>query len=396
MVENKQLSYSVAIIGGGVSSVAAALTLPSSFKVDIYEREARALKKLLKTGNGKANIYHEYIREDSYNHREFIARHPHMLDVVKDFYERHGLLTFSDEVGRAYPYSRSARSMAHFLLDQLGNHVHLYLNTEVKHVVFEGGHYVVDGKAYDALIIATGSSAYEVKYSNDNDNGPLLKQLGLNMAPFHPTSGPLLIEDNLRAIENEKVKAILTLQTPSRIVTQESGEILFKKDALSGIASFIASSRMTWDQVSHPGASYQVTLNLIAGDEDKVLALLKRRTIHKDVYRGIVSDALARFLFSRLKKNPTRDDVMHLLTHLTFDISREEALSADKGQLMNGGISLSEINPHTFEAKRLSNLYLSGEVLDIDGVSGGYNLMFALYSGVQVAKSIIDKRCQLL
>ena len=85
---------------------------------------------------------------------------------------------------------------------------------------------------------------------------------------------------------------------------------------------------------------------------------------------------------------------MRLLTDLKFKISKDFILSHDKGQLMSGGVDIGEINPHTFALKSNSNIYVGGEVLDIDGVSGGYNLMFALYSGITIAKDIVNKHCQ--
>ena len=390
---NKQ-KFKVALIGGGVSSVAAALTLPPLFDVVIFERDTKLLKKLMKTGNGKANIFNTTIDEHAYNHPAFIAQHPAMLSLVQSFYKESGILTFIDEEGRGYPFSRSARSLATYLIAQLGAHVTLKTSTPVREITSNHDGFYINGERFDDIMIATGSSCYDPHVDVANDNDGLLHALGLTLTEFYPTSGPIMINDNLRLIENEKVKAILTIKDRDRLVTTESGEILFKKDSLSGIASFIASSRLTWDHRDHHSATYTASLNIIDGHENALKDLLAKRPLDSHVFQGIVSDPLANYLASRMSKKVKREELMNLLTDLKFTISRDFTLPHEKGQLMSGGVDLSTINNHKFSLISNDNLYLAGEVLDIDGVSGGYNLMFAVYSGLVVAHDIINKRCQ--
>lgn len=388
----KQRKSRVAIIGGGVSGVAAALTLQNVCKVDIYERENRLLKKLLKTGNGKANIFNRHIKDDTYNNPSFIAKHVDMLSVVEDFYFSQGVLTYIDEEGRAYPYSRSARSLANHLIARLNQNVALYLETPVTSIEKIEDGYSLNGKTYDYVIITTGSSAYEVKSSLDNGNASLLSSLNLKVNPLRPTSGPLLIEENLRTIENERVDATLTITCGKEVITKEVGEIMFKKDSLSGIASFIVHSRLTWDK-RNQRKRYVAHLNLIESNKTEVISLLKNRNIDASLFDGLFSDNFKSFLISRLPKKATLQDAISLLEDVTFKIDGEFSLTLDKGQIMNGGVDINEINAHTFESICHKGLFLGGEVLDIDGISGGYNLMFALYSGVRIAKTIIDISC---
>jgi len=391
--ENKQI-VKIAIIGGGVSSVTAALTFPLNFSVDIYEREDRLLKKLLKTGNGKANIFNINVDETSYNNPDFIKNHPNLVEFVKTFYRDLGVLTFTDEEGRGYPYSRSARSLANYLVNHLQSNVNALLNSDITRVETKGDKVIVNDKSYDYLLLATGSSAYDPKVNVDNDNTHLFESLNIKTTPFYPTSGPLMIKENLRVIENEKVKATLTIKNGARLITREAGEILFKRDSLSGIASFIASSQLTWDYRQYQNSDYTLSLNLIEGSEDEVISLLTKRQIDNNVFKGIVSEQLANYLASRMAKNININELMCLLTDLKFKLSQNFVLTHDKGQLMSGGVDLEQINAHNLALNEHNNIYILGEALDIDGVSGGYNLMFATYSGLLVSKNIIDKHCQ--
>ncbi len=381
----------IAIIGGGVSGVAAALSFPSSFLVDIYEREDRLLKKLLKTGNGKANIFNLNIKPTSYNNPDFIKLHPHMIEKTQTFYRDLGILTYMDEEGRGYPFSRSAKALATTLVSSLGKNVNVHLSSNVHHIDVKDNLIYIDGKTYDYLIITTGSSVYNQMVDLENNNASLFSLLGLKVTKLYPTSGPLMIQENLRLIENEKVLASLSIYDNDRFISEEEGEILFKKDSLSGIASFISSSYLIWDYRQTKTTDYTFYLNLIKGREVEVEALLMGRPVNQDMFKGLFSDNLNHYLYSRLDKKAKLAQVMRLLTRLSFKVSPDFILTQDKGQLMSGGVDLSEINPHTFALNTYPNIYLGGEVLDIDGISGGYNLMFALYSGMTISNEIINK-----
>jgi hypothetical protein len=381
----------IAIIGGGVSGVAAALSFPHTYQVDIFEREDRLLKKLLKTGNGKANIFNLTIKPTSYNHPDFIQLHPDMIEKTQAFYRELGILTFIDEEGRGYPFSRSAKALAITLVSSLGKQVNVHLSTNVDQIEIKENGISINGQRYDYLILTTGSSVYNQNVDLENNNTSLLSSLGLNVTKLYPTSGPLMIQENLRSIENEKVLASLTIYEKDRFISEEEGEILFKRDSLSGIASFISSSYLIWDYRQTKTTDYTFYLNLIKDREVEVESLLKTRPVDQEIFKGVFSDNLNQYLYSKLDKKAKLPQVMLLLTHLSFRIAPDFILTQDKGQLMNGGVDLSEINTHTFALNAYPNIYLGGEVLDVDGISGGYNLMFALYSGITISNGIINK-----
>ena len=381
----------IAIIGGGVSGVAAALSFPHTYQVDIFEREDRLLKKLLKTGNGKANIFNLNIKPTSYNHPDFIQLHPDMIEKTQAFYRDLGILTYVDEEGRGYPFSRSAKALAATLVSHLGTNVAVHFSTNVTHIEIKENGISINGQCYDSLIITTGSSVYNQNVDIENNNRSLLSDLDLKVTELYPTSGPLMIQENLRLIENEKVLASLSIYDKDRFISEEEGEILFKRDSLSGIASFISSSYLIWDYRQTKTTDYTFYLNLIKDREVEVEALLMERPVNQDIFKGLFSDSLNHYLYSRLDKKAKLAQFMHLLTRLSFKVSPGFILTHDKGQLMNGGVDLSVINPHTFALNTHPNIYLGGEALDIDGISGGYNLMFALYSGITITKTIINK-----
>ena len=123
------MKQKIALVGGGVSSVTLALLLKNKFNITIYERSDALLKKLRRTGNGRANIYNRNLTAYFYNDEHFMQEHaPEIVPTLDEFFKSQKILTYTDEAGRVYPYSESAKVLRDNLLSKLDANVKLNEN----------------------------------------------------------------------------------------------------------------------------------------------------------------------------------------------------------------------------------------------------------------------------
>ncbi|MDY0214379.1 MAG: NAD(P)/FAD-dependent oxidoreductase [Bacilli bacterium] len=369
----------VAIIGGGVSGVTFALNIQDYAHVTIFEREHSLLLKLLKTGNGKANIYNRNIELSAYNDHSFMNEHYNLIEVTLDeYFKRRGLLTYTDEEGRVYPYSRSAKGLKDFLLKDLK--VEVKTATNVTNVIKEKNGYIINGEYYDYLVLATGSSAGLFKYPLDNNNDPLLNSLKLARSALVPVIKTIKVKENLKLLHNNRSEVVMSLWMDGTLLFKEKGEVLFKEDGLSGIVSFVVSSYFEWAYKEHPKANYKITLDLIPDlGKLEIKEILKTKDDYDKVF--------APFMVSYLK-TLKGDNILNNVKALSF--TPVALNNPENTQALSGGVLIEAIT-NDFNLKNDPNLFVLGEVLNIDGICGGYNLGFAIYSGIRSSKALLYK-----
>lgn len=369
----------VAIIGGGVSGVTLALLIGEKYDVTIFEREQALLIKLLKTGNGKANIYNRGITALDYNDSFFMANHAEMIEPTLDsLFKDLGVYTYTDNEGRVYPYSRSAKGLRDYLVAKL--HAKVVLNTFVKEVEQLRTSYRINGESYDYVVIASGSSASIVKFPLDNGNSGLLDSLGVRVYAHVPVIKTIAIKEKLTPVANQRADVALSLYGDDKLIIRETGEVLFKDNGLSGIVSFIVSSYFEWGVRAKTAKKYKILLDLMPDtSQDEVNELLHNE---KDLEK-IFSPAMVTYLKS-LKCN----DYALLVKALPF--TPVSGNNPENAQVMSGGVAVHELNSD-FSLRKDPNIYLTGEVVDIDGKCGGYNLGFAFYSAWVVSNNLLSK-----
>lgn len=372
----------VALIGGGVSSVTVALSLNKNFRVTIFERDEMLLKKLRRTGNGRANIFNRNMQASFYNDELFIKEHlSQLIPLLEAFFNKQKILTYTDEAGRVYPYSESAKVLRDNLLSNLNANVRL--NTNITAIKKEGEKFSVNGELFDVVLIATGSSAGLKNIPLDNGNARLFKSLALSATPFVPVIKTLAIKEDVSSLQNIRVKASLSLRENGETIHTETGELMFKKDGLSGIVSFIVSSYFEWAKQRRKESTYQVAINLMPEyTKTEVEALLKRNNL---------SSFFDERLVAYLTKKGTLD-IAETITNLTLNLVSGN--NPENTQAVTGGVKLSLINKASFATLNDPKLFVLGEALNIDGISGGYNLAFAFYSALVAAKTLNDTFCQ--
>lgn len=372
----------IAIIGGGVSGVTLASEIKYKYDVTIFEREEKVLTKLLKTGNGKANIYNRGILPNHYNDPVFMTKHAPLIEKTLDsFFAKHKLVTFTDDANRVYPYSRSAKALRVFFVSNLDG-VNVLTNTNVAEITPQDQGYKVNGHYFDQVVIATGSSAGLFKYDLMNNNEQLFKKVTSNISPFVPVIKTIKVKENLSVLENKRAEAILKLFADGKLIRREKGEVLFKKDGLSGIVSFIISSYVEWE-VRNGAKKVVISLDFMPEYSEKEV-----RKIFDEGgnLKAIFAEELTRFLM-----NQKSDNLVNLIKDFKVNVIPNN--NPENTQAMSGGVNVSALAKDSFKLSS-QNIFILGEALNIDGICGGYNLAFAFYSALHTASALLDKKCQ--
>ena len=392
----------VIIIGGGASGMMAALTASENHnnRVLLIERQQRVGRKLLATGNGRCNLTNTGAAIGNYHgeNRDFAA--PALASfppqAALDFFHSLGLVTVEEHSGRVYPLSDSANSVVdvlRFSLEARG--VELKAPCPVREVKREKAGFLVLTDAErlhaDKLIVACGGAAGE-KLGGVMDGYTLLGMLGHRRTALCPSLVQLLTAPEYpRALKGVRSDCRLRLFAGTFLLAGSAGELQFTETGVSGPAVF---------DLSRAAATGGKGLTLAADflkdyDAPSVLALLRQRREAlpelpaADMLTGIVHNRLGRMLvkYAALDANaPLRaldDDALTRLARackdFRLDVRGTEGF--DKAQVTAGGVKTSGFNPETLESWFVPGLFACGEVLDIDGDCGGYNLQWAWASG---------------
>ena len=366
----------IAIIGGGASGVMLAHLLEKETNVTIFEKNSSLLHKVKMTGNGKGNVSNLNMDKSYYNNPTFVNNIINLLDINK-LSDSLSCLLKNDEMGRIYPYFEKSN----IIIDGLTLYnTNIKLNYEVKNISKKDNHYLIDGEEFDIVVIATGSDAPN-KIINKN-NCELIKKLGHNITYLYPSLSPIHIKDNLRIISGKRVKGSISLKYKDETYTHQ-GEILFKDDSLSGICVFELSSIYARNKVKNIDMKdAYLEVDLFPNIEEKELfsILLKRYKTNREPLKGLFDEGFVKFISSKVDiKNINK--LTNYLKHMKFNINLDK--QPDIYQVISGGVNINEIN-NDLSSKLNENLYFIGEVLDIDGMCGGYNLHFAFSSAYKV------------
>jgi len=392
--------YNIAIIGAGASGLLASIFLTKkNHTVTIFEKNNKVGKKLLATGNGRCNVTNENISLNNfYSHSDIQQINPILENFnykkCKNFFNNIGVEFVNNEIGRVYPMSQNSSSIVDSLeYEALNNGVKIELNSKIEDISYDEQYYIINGKKYDKLIIATGSTAMP-KLGGDKSGYDFAKQF------HHSTIDPFaslvqLVSDNknLEMISGVKIDGV---------VENKQGDILFTKYGLSGSAILDISRDISYKLQYQK--SVKVTIDILPTfSKNKLVDMLLQRAktlASRDIYvwlDGIVNKKLSRYIIieSKIPENIkfakflNRKDILkivHTIKNLEFNITDTKGF--ETCEVCAGGVILDDINLHTMESKLQKNLYFIGEVLDVDGDCGGYNLHFAWASGYTLAQNL--------
>lgn len=401
----------VAVIGGGAAGLCAAVRLKQicpALSVAVFEQSERVGRKLSTTGNGRCNITNAQLSAKRYHGKDpcfcmpLITRYGGM--ETARFFESVGILFTFDETGRGYPYSLQASSVVdalRFAAEESG--VDLKTGCAVTDLAAQNGRFLVTASAEKfsarAVLVATGLYAGGEKIGADGKIFQLLKRRGYQSEPVTPAIVQLKTEpDQVRALKGVKVNGTATLYCGDRAVRSESGEILFCDYGLSGPPILQLARPVEREQ-----GKFSVSLDLMPQDTVQTVARhLQKRTEY--LKKRQLDEFLTGFLQKRVGQTLLKSiglrlaDGVDTLTEADLRRLAEKikdwrfAVTGTTGflhaQVTAGGLSTDAFDTETLMSKRDKGLFAAGEILDVDGDCGGFNLQWAWSSGLGAAAAI--------
>lgn len=395
----------IVIIGGGASGLIASIKAKNNDnEVIILEANSDIGKKILITGNGHCNYWHEGINSSKY-HTDNVENLNIILNKKDDtlsFLENIGLVPIIKD-GYFYPLSKEAKSVRDtFKYQILKKGIKVITDYQVTSIKKENNTFIISNGiepiTCDKVIISCGTKASIKDYSsNILDN---LSSFSHTINPLLPGLVPIEIEDakkyNWAGI---RTHALLTLVSDAKTIKEEEGELQLTNDGLSGICTFnlssIISRMLNNHEEPHIYINFLPHIENIKEYLDKRAAMLNNPTIN-ELFNSLLSYKLIGVIANsiRIKTDTHYNELSEkekkwLINSITnFECIVSDTGNFDRAQVCTGGIPLSEINPETMESTKISGLYITGEILDVDGECGGYNLAFAFTSGYIAGMSV--------
>lgn len=406
--------YDVVIIGGGAAGLCCAVRvkqLCSAASVAVLEQLPRVGKKLITTGNGRCNITNANIELSRYHSENpaFFANalKKYSLSFTKEFFSALGILLTFDEIGRAYPYSLQASSVVdalRFSADALG--VETFTDTTVLSIAESNGGYVFKtaDEAFFArnAVAATGLLSGGKKLGSDGAFLRVLKDLGYKTVKMTPAIVPIKTENTVtRQLKGIKVNANAGLYFSGKLLREEYGEVLFCDYGLSG-PPIMQISR----SVERAGGKLEIRLDLMPEYTlDELCGIIKHRKEHlkerklEEFLSGMLNKRLGQTVI-KLAGFSLSDDVSVLnsgdiiklaktIKALCFAVSGN--CGFESSQVTAGGLDTVAFSSTTMMSKRHKGLFAVGEILDVDGDCGGFNLQWAWSSAFCAAEHISER-----
>ncbi|MBU0996480.1 MAG: NAD(P)/FAD-dependent oxidoreductase [Firmicutes bacterium] len=388
------------VIGGGASGMMAAIgARRNGAEVTILERNSRIGKKILATGNGRCNYSNLGATKKDYNHPEFV-------DVVFDgfgpaqtlrFFESLGIVPRVEDLGKVYPMSEQASSILDVLLYEL-EYLGVSIVTEalVQRVIKKNNQFTIflaDGRVFDAdkVILSTGGKAMP-KSGSDGRGYAIAESLGHHTTHVFPALVKLTLESPyLKHLDGVKYPGTVDLIHQGEILQSEFGDILFTKYGISGPTILQLSRKANAFLTENKKVS--VVIHLVETLQREDIKMRFEMANEKPVDFSLIGLINKRFISALLKEagiekhntlvKDLKQNELNQLIRLLFDWEFQVTgfLGFDEAQVTAGGIEVSEIDPTTMESRIQSGLFFTGELIDIDGLCGGYNLQWAWSSG---------------
>lgn len=378
--------YKIIILGGGASGCMCAMATKEK-SVAIIDANNRLAKKILVTGNGRCNLTNLYMSSSFFNvdTNKYLSRF-NEKDVLK-FFENIGLECYSDEEGRVYPLSNSAKSVQDVIIRKLDGKVDFFGEEKIEMVMCKDNAYFIktDKGEYIAekLVIATGGNSLSY-----------LKNIDIKVKEAKPCLVALKTKSikDLGGIKLSNVK--VTARNSKGKTMTDMGEVLFKEQGLSGIVVFNISTLFARSGEFKGNASIDLLPDI--NIETLIKTIERRKNLSaktEKLFVGMFQNAVASEIFkqsgidtNKLASKLTSKEIEKLsktIKNLSFDIVD----SYDNNQIFTGGVNLKDLT-NNLEHIKYKNLYFIGEACNVDGECGGYNLQWAWTSGKIVGDNL--------
>ena len=388
----------VVVIGGGASGIIASIFASSNNEVIVLERNSSPLKKLLLTGNGKCNYFNENQSIDNYNSSN--------IDLVEKIISENNIesvLYFFDKIGIIprikngyyYPYSNLSNSIKEALLKEAAlNGVKIKTDYLVKNIEKINNKFIINNEIEcDYVIVSTGSKTCP-KTGSDGIGYEILKKFGHSIIKVLPALTQVIGNKSyFKDWAGIRVDAKVSLYENNKYICSQVGEVQLTKTGLSGICIFNLSSKIK--RGLDKGYKEDISINFLPFVNHIETFLedrnnkVKGRTII-ELLEGLINYKLVKIILKESKiyenkyYNELNDKEKNNLFNnlIDFRVNVVDTNDFENSQVCSGGVPLTEININTMESNIVKGLFITGELLDIDGLCGGYNLTSCWISGM--------------
>lgn len=388
-----------AIIGGGAAGITAAISAErSGADALICERMPHLGKKILASGGGRCNLLNDDLNESHYN--------PSSRNLVKetfrkfgkerilDFFDKLGLVVYSEE-GRIFPVTNQAASVMRVMEIELERlRVPVEYNFEAFAIQSSDGLFTVTAKdnrriTCKKIVIAGGGKSYPA-LGSDGSCYRLAAKLGHGIVEPVPSCVPLVVKDGIcHLLQGQKIYAKTRCIINGKTACEASGDFLFTKYGLSGTAILDISEDVSIAINRHRTKDATVSADIVPFLEHGELS----RRLKERMDKGVAAeDLLAGILPNKFKvlsrdliRLKSKDKMAASLKDMRFEVSGTRGWN--EAEFTAGGIDISEVNRETLESNLQRGVYFAGEILDVQGKRGGYNLAWAWASGFLAGQS---------
>ncbi len=396
------MSKNIAIIGAGASGIVCAIELAKkNYQVTLFEKNNKIGKKLLATGNGKCNITNKNISKSNFH-----STNSNFIDYIlanfsyttcKSFFSNIGIEFVDNTNNKIFPNTLSSSSVVELLYyEAIRCGVKIILNQEILSIEKKDNFILNDNLIFDKVILANGSSAMK-KLGGTNSGYSLATQLGHTIIEPFSSLVQLICDEKQEYLD---IASGLKIQAK---INNTIGDLLFTKYGLSG-SMILDISRDISYTLQYETSTKIILDTMPTFSKDKLKDILIKRlkiAYNKNIalwLDGFIPQKLTLFILKKsnikkqFAKDLTKKDILQfvfLLKNLEFNIKSTRGF--EFAECCGGGVDTFEINNKTFQSKIVKDLFIIGELLDIDGDCGGYNLHFAWGSGYLCAKNIDHK-----
>lgn len=401
-------TYDVIVVGGGTSGMMATIAAAENgAKVLLIEKNRRFGKKLLMTGGGRCNVTNNRDVEDLIQHIPGNGKFLHSTFAqfnnhdVMAFFESQGVSLKEEDHGRMFPVTNKSKTIVDALVNRIKElNVTIATNTVVKQLLFDSEIKGVKTEFEEfyapCVILTTGGRTYPSTGST-GDGYRLAKKVGHTVTPLYPTESALISEEpfiqekTLQGISLQDIELSVVNQA-GKVVTIHKMDLLFTHFGVSGPAALRCSSFV--NQLLEEQESVTVILDCFPDKSESQLTqeiqqiITDNKKVLKNALSPFLPERLLHFYLERLDiadlpANQLTEDQLIQIIELwkAFPIQIVKTFPIEKSFVTGGGIHLKEINPKTMESKVMSGLFFGGELIDINGYTGGFNITAAFCTG---------------
>ncbi len=406
-MKNNFEKFDIAVIGGGPTGMMSAIQASAKgARVILIEKNKYLGVKLLMTGKGRCNITNNSSIEDII---ETIGKSGRFLfsalyqfgptDII-NFFEKENVPLKTERGKRVFPQSNQARDILKILLQTLKNNkVTVRTNSQVVKITQENNlisKLVLANKkiiSADKFIVCTGGKSYPLTGST-GEGYKWLKKLGHTIVPLFPALTPIIIQEKIpKQLEGLSLKNVtISFWKDNKKIISQFGEAIFTSEGMSGpiiieasklLGSFL-SANLQLSIDFKPGLNYEQLDKRLQKDFQKFNNKLFKNSLEELLPKKLIPIIIKLSKINPQKKvnlitKEERKKLNHLLKKFTLTI--KNIAGFEKAIITSGGVSLKEVNPQTMQSKIFPNLFLAGEILDLDGPTGGYNLQICWSTG---------------